>query len=412
MPDKPESRKREITAHTFNFENKEDAAREMSRMGVHHTGIDIMAPKAVFRVIKIYDIAPYHANILKQEMLSIGAEAATAQGCIDGRCERTDVLLMGTLKHFYRLFEKLSRQPDSFRPIAEAVDRALKSTASPGKLTWKTLNHFFTIKTGHPLIMGIINVTPDSFSDGGRYLSQENAIEHALKLERDGADILDIGGESTRPGSKPAPEEVELERVIPVIQSIREKSNIPISIDTRKSGVALRAIESGATIVNDVSALRDDPKMAEICSDKDVGVILMHMKGNPRTMQKSPHYEDVIQEISDFFEERIRFAGKKGIDSDAICLDPGIGFGKRLQDNLDLCKAGSVFTGRFGRPVLIGPSRKRFIGELTGKETGEREYGTIGAIMAAIRNGASIVRVHNVAACSDAIMVMNEIENR
>ncbi len=256
------------------------------------------------------------------------------------------------------------------------------------------------------LIMGIVNVTPDSFSDGGLYADPEKAIAHALELVEEGADIIDIGGESTRPGATPVPAEVELERVLPVIEGIREESRVPISIDTYKAIVAEAALEAGATMVNDISALRFDPRMSEVLRRYDVPVVLMHMQGEPRTMQQDPRYDDVIGEIMAFLRERLAVAREAGLSK--LILDPGIGFGKTVEHNLEILRRLGELKA-LGRPILIGPSRKSFIGQLSGAPVEERLPGTIAAVVLGIARGADIVRVHNVRAVKQAVILADAI---
>lgn len=257
-------------------------------------------------------------------------------------------------------------------------------------------------------VMGIVNVTPDSFSDGGRFFDHERAIEHGKDLVRQGADVLDIGGESTRPGAEGVSPEEELRRVIPVVEALSGLA--PVSIDTTKAEVARRAITAGARIVNDVSALRADPEMAGVCADGGVEVVLMHMLGTPRTMQDDPRYEDVVGEIAAFLAERAAMAEATGIGRGRIWIDPGIGFGKTVDHNLELLKA----TGRFadlGLPVLVGASRKRFIGEVGGlAPESQRVGGTIAACLAARAGGAAMVRVHDVEPVVQAVRVAAAIE--
>jgi dihydropteroate synthase len=262
------------------------------------------------------------------------------------------------------------------------------------------------------IITGILNVTPDSFSDGGRYLTAEDALKQANRLIRDGAHIIDIGGESTRPFSAPVPVHEELNRVIPAIRAIRSASDCPISIDTTKAEVAEKALEAGADIINDISGLRMDTLMADLAAEKDVPVIIMHMKGTPQNMQNNPFYHDVSGEIDDFFEERIAFCMKSGISAQNIILDPGLGFGKRFQDNLDIINSLHRFT-RYGLPVMAGPSRKAFLGKITRRESaGDRDTATAGAAAACALNGASLIRVHNVAAVADALKVVDVLKQR
>lgn len=245
--------------------------------------------------------------------------------------------------------------------------------------------------------MGIINVTPDSFSDGGLFFDPDRAIEYGLKLESEGADIIDIGGESTRPGSLPVSAEDEIKRVIPVIKGLSAHVKIPISIDTYKSKVAELAVKAGALIINDVSALRFDQNMINVAKEYNTPVVLMHILGTPHDMQRKPVYRDVVHEVYDFLKERIEYAEKYGMKRDNIILDPGIGFGKRLKDNLSLIKHLDVFSS-LRCPVLIGPSRKSFIGEILDVPAGERIYGTAAVTAFAITRGANIIRVHDVKA--------------
>jgi dihydropteroate synthase len=245
------------------------------------------------------------------------------------------------------------------------------------------------------LIMGVLNVTPDSFFDGGNYATREKAIDHALRMAEDGADIIDVGGESSRPFSTPVSTDEELKRVVPVVEGIRESLSIPISVDTCKSKVAREACLAGADIVNDISGLMHDPEMADTVSTFKVKVVIMHMKGMPETMQVSPHYYDVIAEIGTFFAERLNFAAKNGIEKNNIILDPGIGFGKRVEDNLKIIKHLDTFK-RFDLPLLVGTSMKGFIGRVSDSNMRGRIEGTLASIAISAWNGANIVRVHDV----------------
>jgi len=276
-----------------------------------------------------------------------------------------------------------------------------------GNTLWKFGN--IDIDCSRPIIMGIVNVTPDSFSDGGRFFDPESAISQAKNLSERKADILDIGGESTRPGSDPVDEDEELRRVIPVIEGIRRLGiETPISIDTRRLSVAEKAVDAGATIINDVTALRDRPELADFIAERNLGVVLMHMLGRPKTMQKDPHYDDVISEIGDFFEERLAFAVEKRIPAENIVLDPGIGFGKKLVHNLTILRECGTWL-KYNRPILIGPSRKRFIGGIIDRDVTERLYGTIGACVAALHSGARIFRVHDAGPVRDALAIAYSI---
>ncbi len=244
-------------------------------------------------------------------------------------------------------------------------------------------------------IMGVLNITPDSFSDGGKYLDKEKAVQRAMEMARGGADIIDIGGESSRPGAVSISAAEEIERVIPVVEALIGKIEVPISVDTRKSEVAKEALSKGASFINDITALRADGDMAKVIADFDAGCILMHMKGDPENMQDAPHYDDVIGEISAYLAESIKLAEDSGIDPGKIIIDPGIGFGKTLEHNLLILKNLERFK-ELDKPIMVGTSRKSFIGKLTGKEADERIFGTAASIAAAILNGADIVRVHDV----------------
>lgn len=255
--------------------------------------------------------------------------------------------------------------------------------------------HRLTNNNTPTLVMGVLNVTPDSFSDGGQYLDTKSAVFHALKMAEQGADIIDIGGESTRPGSDPVSINDELARVIPVIEGIRGESTISISIDTYKSIVARAAIVAGANIINDISGLNFDPEMVNIVRDHRVPIIIMHIKGTPKNMQVDPQYDDLIQEVIDYFQKQIDFCRDNGVPKSKIILDPGIGFGKKLNDNFILIRELKRFT-ELGYPVLIGPSRKSFIGLTLDLPVEQRFEGTAAAITAGIMNGARIIRVHDV----------------
>ena len=259
--------------------------------------------------------------------------------------------------------------------------------------------------------MGVVNVTPDSFSDGGRYLAAEDAVAHGRQLAAEGADILDIGGESTRPagtvygeGAQPVTEDEELRRVLPVIERLRSDDGPALSIDSTKPGVARAALAAGATIVNDVSALRFEPDMAGVVADSKATCCLMHMLGEPRTMQSDPRYDDVVSEVKAFLEERLAFAVREGISEEKVWLDPGIGFGKTLEHNLELLRRLNEIVA-IGRPVVVGTSRKSFLGKITGRVEDARLPGTIATNVIALERGASIFRVHDVAPVREALAV-------
>jgi dihydropteroate synthase len=254
-------------------------------------------------------------------------------------------------------------------------------------------------------IMGVVNVTPDSFSDGGLFLDTDDAVRHSLELVAEGADILDVGGESTRPGAEPVTEDEERQRVIPVLERVADaQPRVQLSIDTSKPEVARAALDAGATCVNDVTAFRAAPAMAGLVAERAVECCLMHMLGEPRTMQDDPRYDDVVSEVKAFLEERLAFAVAEGVPEERVMLDPGIGFGKTLEHNLELLRRLDEIVA-LGRPVVVGTSRKSFLGRITGREVGERLPGTIATNVLALERGASVFRVHEVAPVRDALAV-------
>lgn len=256
--------------------------------------------------------------------------------------------------------------------------------------------------------MGVLNVTPDSFSDGGRFLDVDAAVAHGLGMARAGADVLDVGGESTRPGATPASFEVERERVVPVVKRLADATDVPLSVDTYKAPVAHEALAAGAAMVNDVTALRGDAEMAGVVARAKASVVLMHMLGEPRTMQQDPRYGDVVREVRGFIEERVRFAVARGIPEDRVLVDPGIGFGKALDHNLALLRGLAEFRG-LGAGILIGCSRKSFLGKILGTESHGRLEGSLAAAVLAAANGVDVVRVHDVPETVRALAVADAI---
>ncbi len=261
------------------------------------------------------------------------------------------------------------------------------------------------LSLGRPRLMGIVNVTPDSFSDGGLHSTTQAAIEHAFRLEEEGADILDIGGESTRPGAEPVSVEQELSRVVPVVEALAGKTRALISVDTRHAAVMKAAAEAGADMINDVAALNHEPAALEAAAESGLAVVLMHAQGDPRTMQDDPRYDDVLTDVFDYLEARIEACIRAGIPRTRLIVDPGIGFGKTVEHNLELMAGLSLFQG-LGVPVVLGASRKSFIGKLSGETVAaERVMGSLGAALAAVGQGAQILRVHDVKATRQALTV-------
>lgn len=393
----------------------------MKEVGVHPRGADIMLPKGVFLRLLIRDLDLRQANIIKQSMLSIGGEAAVPMGFLDFTHERGDVLLTGTLNQMVRLTEKLKLQPFGLKVLAEEIEDVLKGLPdsplggersfamelpkrSGGKIV-KRLRLRFTRR--RPLVMGILNLTPDSFSGDGLAGMVDEAVSRAWTMKDHGADILDVGGESSRPFSDPVTAEEELKRVMPFFENIGEGFPLPISIDTYKPSVAESTLREGASIVNDIYALRSRG-MADVVAKYKAGCVVMHMQGTPKNMQLSPKYERASCEVADFLKDRMNFAVKKGIKRELLIVDPGIGFGKDLQHNLELINRIS-YLFPLKAPILVGPSRKSFIGKITGRSVKKRLAGSIAASVLAYLMGADILRVHDVRETRDALDVARAI---
>jgi len=350
---------------------------EFARLNVDTYGSKIMLPKGSFYIVKIDSIASVSANVIKQQMLSNGGDAAVSKGSIDGSRKKTDCIIMGTEKQYQELIKKLRLQPWGLSEVSDKIKESLSRFNS--KVSSLDLGNSKMSFGNRTRIMGIVNITPDSFSDGGRYLDSKSAIDQVYRLVDQGADIIDIGGESSRPGSSNVRVDEELKRVIPVIKKVRKRVKVPISIDTRKSEVAREALESGVDIVNDISSFGHDPKMAKVLAEYEAPVVLMHIKGTPKTMQRAPEYRNVISDIYEYFEKKISLAVARGIRRDKIIIDPGIGFGKRVEDNIEIVKRLREFKS-LGRPIMIGLSRKSFIGDILKKSIDGRLYGSLVAM--------------------------------
>jgi len=387
--------------------NLEESVAIFQKIGVDPYGIEAMAPKSINVNMLLKDKSCKVANIIKQEMLSIGGDAAVARGSVACSITSTDVLIMGTLKQISALIKKIEKQPFGLNLIATDISEIIKNSGQ-NQYVLKTSKREIILgkKT---IIMGILNVTPDSFSDGGIFYNSQNAVDRALQMIEEGADIIDIGGESSRPGAQSVNAKTELTRVIPIIEKLVKKTKTPISIDTTKAQVAGQALAAGAEIVNDISALSGDKRMAKTVRDAGAAVILMHMRGNPQSMQKNNLvYDDLMGEISFYLKTSSEKAMGAGIDKKSLVVDPGIGFGKTAEDNYKIIKNLSELKG-LGFPIMIGPSRKSFIGKVIGGEPHERSEGTAATVVAAIINGSQIVRVHDVAAMKKVCAVADEI---
>jgi len=369
-----------------------DAEQELRLIHVDSGGIAMMAAKMLTRCVKLTGLQCRQANILKQEMLALGGDAAVARGTVACSIEKTDVILIGTDKQLHALCGKLAPQPFGLPALAAELIQVL-TFATQRPRFWRTSQRDLTLE--RPLIMGILNVTPDSFSDGNLFSDPQRAIERALEMVAEGADIIDIGGESTRPGAAPVSTEDELKRVIPVISALAGRSTCPISVDTRKSPVARAAMDAGAAIINDISGFTFDPQMAAVAARTGAGVVLMHSRGTPQSMQQDTDYADLVGEITHSLRQSLALAGEAAIEQERIAVDPGIGFAKTAAQNLEILRRLREFTC-IGLPLLAGTSRKSFIGKVLNRETDRRTHGTAATVALAVHSGADILRVHDV----------------
>jgi dihydropteroate synthase len=385
--------------------NAREAIHEMGKVGVDPTGIKLMKGKTLHYNLKVEGIDPRTANLLKQEMLSVGGDAALDKRGLDCSSSSTDALLMGTEKQFEKLFSKLEQYPN-LHPFGQSLREILRNL-SRAYYTIRCRKRTFTLGK-RTLLMGVLNVTPNSFSDGGLFFDKKTAIAHGLKMVEEGADFIDIGGESTRPGSKPLGLDEELRRVIPVIESLAKEVDAPISIDTYKSAVAKKAIEAGAQIINDISGLNLDPSLSQVAAKEDVPLVLMHIRGNPETMQKKIHYDSLFSEIIQYLRNSIQRAESAGVDPEQIIIDPGIGFGKTVEDNLLILKNLQEFK-ILGKPLLLGTSRKSFIGKILNADVTGRLEGTLSSIVVGALNGAHIIRCHDVLQAKRAIAITDAV---
>jgi len=382
--------------------------KEMARIGAHPVSFEIFERKAQIIPLKIFNVSSPTANIIKQEMLSLGGDAIVHKNVINCKVENSDIILLGTKKHYELLLQKLEKNnyfdlPRVFRELKEyLLKEKVKEISSP----WGRIINF-----NRTLIMGIINVTPDSFYSGSRKMQIDEILKTTEDMIMNGVDIVDIGGQSTRPGSEPVSLEEEISRVIPAIENIRRNyPDVLISVDTYYSQVAKLAVEKGADIVNDISAFRFDEDLVKVVAELKVPYILMHMKGTPKDMQKNPYYDDVIREIIEFFEERIEYAEENGVDPEKIIIDPGIGFGKRYEDNLEIMARLKEFKS-LKKPILIGASRKSFIGKALGElPPEERLEGTLGITALCVLDDVDIIRVHDVKENKRVVKVLEEIK--
>ncbi|MEA2103709.1 MAG: dihydropteroate synthase [Candidatus Cloacimonadota bacterium] len=375
--------------------NQNEIITEMKKVGVSSQGIRAMSDKAFGLVIKLKHVKTGAANIIKQDMLSLGGDAAVARGVVNGQIERSDVIILGNENNIKKLLNKLSHQ--NIFEIPELRKDIQQLLYLRNKQQEKFINaRGYQLNLNRTLIMGIVNISPDSFYDGGKHNRKDEAILHIEKMIENGADIIDIGGESTRPFATKISVAEELERIMPIIEESLKKFDIPLSVDTYKSEVAKKALQTGVHIINDISGLNFDKKMAStIAQYSDVPVVVMHIQGTPQNMQKNPKYNDVIEDIIDFLSRSIQIGENAGINQNNFIIDPGIGFGKTVLHNMEIIKRISEFKC-LGKPILLGCSNKSFIGKILKSEKSERLEGTLAVNSYGIMNGVNILRVHEV----------------
>ena len=368
--------------------NKKEAKEHIQSVGSDLRGIKLMAPKGVLRALKLYEISVPAASIIKQEMLAVGGDAALNRGVINNTVEKTDVLLMGTLKQYEQVIHKLRMQPFGLPQLAEDIKVALsnKEYRVPRELRCRDKSLIIGERT---LVMGILNLTPDSFSDGGSFNQIDKAVKHAYQLIEDGADILDIGAESTRPQADPVDAAEEIARLKPVLKKLVKEIPVPISVDTYKSQVAKEVLELGAQIINDVWGFKKDREIANVCARyPDVPVILMHN-------QNGTDYQELMGDLIGALVESIDIAEKAGVAPENIIIDPGIGFGKDTDQNLEVMNSLDELVS-LGKTILLGTSRKSLIGNTLQLPVTERLEGTAATLTLGIAKGVDIVRVHDV----------------
>ena len=389
--------------------NQADLEQELTRVGADPLSWPIFRAKSRVIAVKIDGLSTAAANILKQTVLACGGDCVVNRAVVSGRVRHTDAVLFATSRQLRVLMDRLTSQPECVaRLVPELVELSgrLLLPARIIKLGRKTLD--LGTRT---YVMGVLNITPDSFSDGGRYLEPSTALDHAIAMAEEGADFIDIGAESTRPGSRSVPAKEQLARLVPVLRPVKKRVKAPVSIDTSSALVAQAALREGADIVNDISALGGDRRMAAVVARAGAPCILMHMKGRPRTMQNSPDYSDLMAEVTGFLAAALERGEAAGIERTQMLIDPGIGFGKTVAHNLEILRRLAELES-LGVPIVVGPSRKRFIGAVSDSPPGERLEGTIAACVVAAKNGANVLRVHDVKPVVKALKLADAIELR
>lgn len=386
-----------------------EVARELEATESDPEGVGIMVRKSRIFPVRVEAVSLKAAPILKQELLAVGGDAAHARGVADHSVSTTPAVLLATWGQYQHLLPKLRRQPFGLKPLADEVDRALRAFAGHGPSAWSLRGRRLAFSP-RPAVLGVVNITPDSFSDGGSYLEPSAAIAHAERLVAEGADAVDVGAESTRPGAVPVSPEAEWARLEPVLGPLAARLNVPISVDTRHAGVARRALGAGASIVNDVEGLRA-PEMRRLLAGSEAAAIVMHMRGAPATMQQETSYRDVREEVFGTLADALDLAEADGVAPARLAVDPGLGFGKSAEQSLELLRHVGELRS-LGAPVAIGASRKSFLGWATGEpEPAARVDAGVAAAVYAAEHGVSIVRTHDVAPTVRALRLWERIES-
>ncbi len=396
------------TVRVIEISNLEQSLKELLKIGIGYNSSLKMSEYYDFKVVKISYIDVREINIIRAEALKNGMSAVVSDEILLLNAAKGELLLGGTAFQYEMLIRALGNSLLNCSEIALKIKKIVYNYGIDNferEIKGKIFN--FGEKS---FVMGILNITEDSFSDGGKYINADKAIERAIKMVEDGADILDIGAESTRPGAIPVSEEEELERIVPIVEKLSKLVKVPISIDTYKSEVAKYSLRAGADIINDITGLKGESTMAEVVSDNDAYVIIMHMQGTPQTMQSNPEYQDVVSDICLDLKESFSIAEIAGIKKEKVIIDPGIGFGKSTNHNLEIIKRVGEFK-IFGAPILIGASRKSMIGNVLNLPVNERVEGSLAVAASSVMNGASIIRVHDVKETKRTLIMIDSIKN-
>lgn len=391
----------------LDIENDYEWIEQLRIIGADKDVFQRLAQKNKILTFLLKPIISPAANILKQCMLANGADAIVARDAVSCSTDETAVLIVGTYRQLIRVCISLRGQPFGLAAFADEFKQTLDNPLRiPDSIVIgrKVLDF-----THSPLIMGILNVTPDSFSDGGRFADPTIAVRHTEEMSKAGATIIDIGAESTRPGSRPVSAEEQIERLMPVVSALYKNYSAVVSVDTSSAEVAEKMLLAGADMINDTMALKD-PRMSDVCAEAKCPIVLMHMQGTPESMQNNPEYNDVVDEIYDYLLEKIELAVAAGIKKERILIDPGIGFGKQVKDNISLISRIAEFK-ELGCPVILGHSRKSFLGHITGIEDPEKREAVTHAVTAMYGSSADIVRVHDVAGTKDVLQVLRAFRN-